>query len=498
MKKFRYIPWVLFVLIFAIGAMSFDDYGIPMDEETEDRLGMRTYEYIFNDREWPKEDDIRYMGPLFTFSVYTVQQIRGLEIQDFKERVFTRHFMIFITFFVGLVCFYFLIKQLGYSSIYALLGVLMIFLSPRIFGHSFFNSKDIPTMSAFIASMLTLSIFIKNKTVWTAILHGVITAIAISIRHPMIIIPAITLLFIAFEEKKEISKYGIYMMSTCVFTIIFWPYLWSNPISNFIEAYTYVSGLGSNLFFLGESLSKAPIYYNFLWIFITTPLLYSIFFVVGLTTVIIRICKNKKNIKDINILIPLIWFFAPLLILVITNVANYDGWRHAYYTYPAFILISLAGINYISKKVKIRCILPVVLSLNFFFLGLWIVNNHPLEHAYFSIPAGFIEDRFELDYWGVSSREALEFIAEKDPREVIKLFSTVEMAHINSAAFFEDTYFEAVAHAEDADYIFDNFRANGYNKIYPEENKIYSIRSGNIEVSAVYMSDKFLKEINAK
>jgi len=56
----------------------------------------------------------------------------------------------------------------------------------------------------------------------------------------------------------------------------------------------------------------------------------------------------------------------------------------------------------------------------------FMVKNHPFEHLYFTRFAGRdmqeIKQRFELDYWGLSNRQALEYIVRTDTSRRIRVF----------------------------------------------------------------------------
>ena len=43
----------------------------------------------------------------------------------------------------------------------------------------------------------------------------------------------------------------------------------------------------------------------------------------------------------------------------------------------------------------------------------WMYSNHPFQNVYFNILAGKkFNERFEMDYWGISNKNALEYIAK--------------------------------------------------------------------------------------
>ena len=51
-----------------------------------------------------------------------------------------------------------------------------------------------------------------------------------------------------------------------------------------------------------------------------------------------------------------------------------------------------------------------------------MLRNHPYQNVYFNFLAGKnIKSKFELDYWGLSYREGLQYILDNDPATNIKI-----------------------------------------------------------------------------
>ena len=51
--------------------------------------------------------------------------------------------------------------------------------------------------------------------------------------------------------------------------------------------------------------------------------------------------------------------------------------------------------------------------------GLWMYKNHPFQYVYFNFLAGKnFNEKFEMDYYGVSNKNAMEYIIGKDDQEI--------------------------------------------------------------------------------
>jgi hypothetical protein len=62
-----------------------------------------------------------------------------------------------------------------------------------------------------------------------------------------------------------------------------------------------------------------------------------------------------------------------------------------------------------------------------------MIRNHPFQNVYFNILAGNnVGKNFELDYWGLSFRQGLEYIVKNDKRSEIKLAPHIQPAVYNT------------------------------------------------------------------
>ena len=94
------------------------------------------------------------------------------------------------------------------------------------------------------------------------------------------------------------------LILTLFFVILFWPYLWQNPLKNFLHALESLSGHGHHIynFYLGEHYirSLSPWHYHLVWIFLTTPVLYIVLFVSGFIFIVRRALKRLFKIENSN------------------------------------------------------------------------------------------------------------------------------------------------------------------------------------------------------
>ena len=111
----------------------------------------------------------------------------------------------------------------------------------------------------------------------------------------------------------------------------------------------------------------------------------------------------------------------PILVSIFFGSISYDGWRHLYFIYPSFLLIAVLGLHLVKvlllkRKNNFLYILPIILIIPTLF---WMYKNHPFQYVYFNLLAGKnFNEKFEMDYFGVSNKNVLEYIIEKEDKKV--------------------------------------------------------------------------------
>lgn len=433
-KQFKLIIFLLFISYFITGLIVFRDYGIPVDEDIQRSIGLSNYNYIknfFNNNFY--KINFPFYGIGFEYILIAAEKIFKLE--SIVHIYQLRHFIIFITCFIGHVIFFLLLKKIFNSEKIALLGSFMFFITPRFFAESFYNSKDIIFMHSFIISIYFANKFFEKINTTNAIMFGMLAAWSINIRLASIIIPFIFYYFIAIKFlRKDLSDKIIYYLILNLFIIfffifLFWPNLWTNPINGFINAILTFKNYDLHLFnyYLGEySHAKAsPWYYVPLWISITTPVYIIFLFTIGFIRIFFRAIKRlvaihpDKKLNDLwrgdKELINLIFFsiiFLSIFAAILFKSTLYNGWRHFYFLYPLIIIIAINEIRYSYFKFKkFRKLLLIIFFLCIIYQLKTLISYHPHQYSYFNFFAGYKpHNNFEVDYWGLSNKYAIEKI----------------------------------------------------------------------------------------
>ena len=380
----NFFTLLFFLIFFLIGVYIFPDYGISIDEDNTRMIGFLSLEYIFNiflPEHVTKINKITSVdGSAIGIGVITSGVIFDLpmaflelifKIDDSRQYYLLRHFFNFFIFFVSVFFFFQLIKKRYNSWSLGILGTTFLLISPRIFANSFYNNKDLIFMSLFIIGLYTSINFLQKKDIKTAIIFAIVSSLMINLRILGLILPLIIFLIYTINilhegniKKKIIKPLILFLILTPFLIILFWPYLWANPIERFLYILKSLSDHDLNIYnyYLGQHISTKypPWHYSFVWILISTPLLNIMLFLIGFIFIVQRTIKRwlksennnsylnslRKN-KELQDIIFLSTFFIPILVSIYFGSISYDGWRHLYFIYPSFLLIAVLGLHLI-------------------------------------------------------------------------------------------------------------------------------------------------------
>ncbi len=514
-KHFSFI--LLYVLLLFSGFSIYKDYGLSWDEHTSrvgnglinyDYITKKNYDALINGNE-------KYHGPAFELVLIGLEKL--LKLDDSQDIYFMRHLVTFLCFCIGVLFFYLICLRFYKREFLAFTAALFLILSPRIFAESFYNSKDLAFLSLFIVNIYTALVFAEKKNFRSALMHGLITGFTIDIRLPGIIIPAITLFFSCIDfilsteiQTKKIRIAGntlLYLLFTACFVVLFWPVLWKAPLNHLADAFHEMSKYPweGKVLFMGSYIPAPhlPWYYIPVWLIITTPVLYIFLFITGIIFVTKSIIQNRlKSFTEFKYHFLILYgFFAPLLMVILLHSVVYDSWRHLYFIYPSFLLIAVAGLqkvfDWLQKKTVLRVVIYLVLFAGVSKTLYDMIRLHPFQYVYFNSLAGKnmneVKKKFEMDYWGLSYKEGLNYIARHDTSEYIRIYTvnSPDQINLNLLPVHDRNRFGTTSTIEEADYFLGNFR--WHTDDYPVGEEVYSARAGDAKIMTVYK----LKSINS-
>ena len=503
---------LFFAIFFMVGLFTYQDYGVSWDEPIQRGIGNANINYITgHDRSLLEMKD-RYYGPIFEILLIGVE--KTVQPASLREVFFLRHFVIFTAFFGGTFFFYFLARNIYKKPITALISTVALVLSPIIFGNSFYNSKDIPLLVFFIICFTLFFLYIDTKRISLLILLAFFSAVTVTIRIAGLLIPFLTVMSVCIEVmtspenfKRKIAqtipKLSLFLILLIIFTIAAWPILWSNPIMNLLNAVKETSHFDwdHTVLFMGTnySASAIPSIYPIVWILISTPVAYSLLFFTGVSYLFIGNMRSGSSYfskSRLKLFLIAIWFFFPLILVIILKSVLYDSWRHLFFIYPAFILLAFYGFerlndqmnNLFARTVWPSVILHLLIVITFLSTILFMVKAHPYEHVYFNFLAGNsfreVKNNYDMDYWGLAYKKGLEYISRNDQSPVIPYVSETAPGSYNFILLEEDQKrLVPIQDENTANYLITNYR---WRKSYPGYQEVFSVEVEGAKILSVF------------
>lgn len=453
----RLLVPAFFLLLFVVGVVILPDYGIGWDEDGQHEKGRIAYDYVHTYFGWehtplePEKPFARYdqsfYNVLFPLTAVTLTQMvegMGFELSD-RAIVLIFHYLLFSICFIGFIAFYKTLKARLGDWRWALLGLCLLLLSPRVSFHTFFNVKDSVLQAGVTIAAATFLYFIRRLNFKRGLLHGLSCGLAIAIRPVALILLPLTIGFILVEllnrpliKREQLVGTLAFLAAVPFVVVLGWPYLWEDPFWNFLTAWEKFSSFPwtGSLILFNEKLDAAnlPWYYLPGWIVATIPILVIFAFIGGISNLLYRWVGSLTQLKvyDSDEL-RMDLFQAALLVGAISAIIYfgsvlYDAWRHVYFVYPALVYLATVGLyhwwKFAGKRkwtVTLRISRGIVVTSLAILLA-WCVWLHPYQYNYFNLLAGNnLELRYEVDYWGVGFQPTIRKLLEVDDRPKIRL-----------------------------------------------------------------------------
>ncbi|OGX82926.1 hypothetical protein [Hymenobacter glacialis] len=445
-----------------LGLLLTPNYGMGWDEPTDREAGYISLRYVAQVLH-PAALDHSYFTGLPELRTYK-EADHGVAFQlplavleatffphDIQRAYWMRHFLCFATFVLGAWAVYRMGARRFGSWRWGLVGAAMLMLSPRIFAEAFYNHKDVVFMNLFALGGLTLLRLLRRPTAGRAAVHALVTALAVDVRVMGLLLPALTVAFGALEwwarpvRRQALARsIAVYAAATGPLVVLFWPYLWEAPVARLWESFGNFRRFRQTMqvFYLGqmESCQRLPWHYLPVWLLVTTPVVYSLLFLGGAGAVLRGFFRGPlaflQRTAGRHDLLFGAWCVGPLVLIVAIQSVVYDGWRHVYFIYPAFVLLAVRGLKagvaaYRAARPgsagrRVGQVAGVLLAAGVAHTAVRQVADHPHQYAYFSfLPGPVAGQLFERDYWGISARQGLTWVLAHDPRATVAISDTL-------------------------------------------------------------------------
>lgn len=423
-RKNIFVVFIVPIIYFIASVITLNDYGINWDEPIHYIRGQAYFRYLTTG----KKDYIGTMGKISYFQNDSMDANYFLKTDSghppanailatlFNEIFYKKlgivgdlesyHlFTVFVSSLAVLAVGLFAYEVLGVLA--GIIAGLIFATYPLFFAEAHFNIKD-----SIEAAFYTLTIWSfwkslqKGNWKWL-ILSSIFCALALGTKFNILFLPLIILPYLVIRYGKRALKvkswftqiplsYKICLVISPVIVIglfvYLWPFLWANPIKNFIGVFNYYKDIGTGINYQARDFLFMKFnFYAIYWIVVTTPPIVLFFTTVGAISVIFR-----KAIKGKTPFLWLLWFLLPIARVTVPDTSIYGGARQIMEYIPGMALVSAFGadtlIQFLKAKLghyKLLSLLITLPTLGFLILPIW--RYHPNENVYFNSLIGGLE-----------------------------------------------------------------------------------------------------------
>ena len=359
------------VLFGAVGAAILDDYGVSIDERTQRALAEANWSYVLGDDGALPGDNPRYgfhhhhryYSVAIELPLLLVERVLGME--DSRSAHLLRHAATHLLHLCGGFACFLLARRLFGSGPPALLAMLLFLLHPRLYAHSFFNSKDLPFASMFMIALYLLHRAFEKNTIRAFVVLGAGIGLLVNLRiaglmlfAAALVMRGCDLLCVAGrrERRRMLTTGGAFAASAAATLYVVSPYMWSDPLE-FVEMVRTFSLYQSRSWqlFQGEFFfwNDLPWRYVPTWMAVTTPPVTLALGCAGVAAVAWRgAARPGQALRNT----PLRFGFllvaclaAPALVAAALKANLYDGWRHMYFLHAPLCLLAAWGLRWLAS-----------------------------------------------------------------------------------------------------------------------------------------------------
>jgi hypothetical protein len=199
-----------------------------------------------------------------------------------------------------------------------------------------------------------------------------------------------------------------YALIAIIAMYLTWPYLWPNPIGHFFETIRIMTQhpWPGSVLFNGASYPANDLPASYVPVLLAIQLTEPVWilFFAGLAVAIYGFTKARLRQRELLVL-TLLWFILPLVTFIILRPTLYDNFRQAFFIVPPIFFMGGLAFDQFRRPVMQAGLIGLAALP-----GLTAsVRLHPYEYVYYNQFLGGVDaavDRFELEYWGTSYREA--------------------------------------------------------------------------------------------
>ncbi len=432
--------WLVCALFVLAGVAVLDDYGVGEDEGYQRRIAQIVLDYVQGRSDELLHDKDRMYGVAVEAPLLWAERLLGL--QDSRAIYLLRHLLTHLLFLAGGLGAAALAFRLYGSRRLALCALGLFLLHPRLYAHSFFNSKDVPFLSLFMLALLLMHWAFRRGTGTAFALCGAGIGALINVRPMGFLLFAGVLALRACDlayaadgrARRQVLRTGGLFVGACALTLYaLWPYLWSDPVRRLGESLAHMAQYPIQYYqlFRGRYVNSVavPPEYVPVWFAISTPPYALLLGLVGVAALARQVrCRPGALLRHPRVRfagLALACCALPVLAVILLDSTLYSGWRHLYFIHAPFCVLATGGLHALATGAR-RC-WPAGASWAYGLAGGGAAATlgamaflHPYQQLYFN---GLVDRatperlriRYDLDYFDVAHRQALEFLLAQYP-----------------------------------------------------------------------------------
>ena len=437
----RNAPALVVLAVFAaVGVAVLDDYGVSVDEDEQRRIGQTAVDYVLGDGPLLPVPE-RYYGVSFEAPLLLAERLAGLT--DSRAAHLLRHLATHLFFLAGgFFCWLLALRLFGDRRL-ALFALLLYLLHPRLYAHSFFNSKDVPFLAAFMIALWLVERAFRRDTAAAFALCGAGVGVLVDLRIMGLAlfaaVPGLRALDLLQARgragrRRALVTGAVFVLAAAGTRYAVAPWLWSDPFA-VVDAFETLARHPNRRpqLFQGELVRwpNIPPHYLPTWMAVTTPPAALLLALAGAAAVVRRGAARPRDVLR-NTGLRFEWLLLACLTLppaavVALNSNVFNGWRHMYFLYAPLCLLAACGLRGLlaaARRPWARRAAGVLAAAALAGMAVDVVRLHPYQAAYFnflvdrSTPER-LRTRYDVLYWGTEYREGLEYLLARHPDETL-------------------------------------------------------------------------------
>ena len=428
------------VALLVVGFAVADDYSAPGDATSRRHDAEINLDFITGKTDALAYDHNKYYGVAFELPLFLLERSLGLE--DPRHIYLLRYLLTHLFFLTGGFCGSLLVYRLFHSKGLALLALLVFVLQPRLYAHSFFNSKDLPFLSMFMVSLYLTHRAFRTQTVGAFLVCGVSVGVLTNLRimggmmFPAVLaLRGLDWLWGSPTQRKQVVATGAVFAGGSLATLYgLSPYLWADPF----ELLTAVRTLARHPtvvreLFQGEMIGtdRLPPHFIPTWLAISTPSVTLGLGVLGATLVggrsVRRVREALRN-TDLRFgLLLLACLTLPVVAVGALGSHLQDSWRHMFFLHAPLCILGMWGVQWAgSGSPRVAVGVSALVGVGLLVTVVEMVRLHPHQHVYFNVlvdrmAPGYLPTHYVMDPWQLTCKEGLEFLRRRYPDTTVSV-----------------------------------------------------------------------------